>query len=326
MKTVIYTQRGNPTEMLTVMEQDARAPQPGEVRVEVLSTPIHNADVLQVTGLYGTLPPLPATPGGEAVGRVVEVGAGVTHLQVGSTVYVTTGSTWTQQITGPAAAFLPMPGGVDPDQLAMLVSSPATAWLMLENYVDLKEGDWIIQSAANSAVGSAVVQLARARGVRTINLVRREEVVQGLKDLGADVVLVGTDDIAERIRQATSGAEIKLAFDAIGGAVFGLLVDALSMGGTLVSYSQVLAEPAQIAPMDLIFKQITMAGFWLSQWFETASDADKQALFGQLVPLVASGQLKLAVDSAYSLDQIGEAVARSMGGRRNGKVMLHPND
>ena len=159
-----------------------------------------------------------------------------------------------------------------------------------------------------------------------MNIVRREEVVAELKALGADVVLVGTDDLVERIGAATEGASIPLAFDAIGGPLLGLLVKALGQGGTLVSYSQVLHEPSAITPADLIFKQITLRGFWLSQWFAEASPADKQALFGQLVPRVASGQLRLAVDSTYALDQITEAVARSMGGRRTGKVLLHPND
>ena len=91
------------------------------------------------------------------------------------------------------------------------------------------------------------------------------------------------------------------------------------------SFQAWVHEPAAITPADLIFKQITVTGFWLSQWFTDASDEDKQALFGQLVPLVASGQLTLAVDSIYPLDQVAEAVGRSMGGRRTGKVLLHPN-
>lgn len=324
MKTATFKTLGNPADVLEVVEVSARAPGPGEVQVDILSAPIHNADVLQIMGQYGTTPELPATPGGEAVGRVVALGAGVEHLAVGTTVFIAAGSTWAQQVTGPAAAFIPLPAG-DLDQLAMLVSSPATAHLLLQTYVELGEGDWVIQTAANSAVGSAVIQMAKARGLRTVNIVRRDEVVDELKALGADVVLVGTDDLAKRITEATRGAQINLALDAIGGPLIGLLVQALGMGGTLVSYSQVIQEPAAISPADLIFKQITLSGFWLSQWFAKASDADKQALFATLVPLVVSGQLTLAVDSTYPLEKLTDAVSRSMGGRRNGKVMLHPN-
>jgi len=324
MKTATSKALGNPTDVLEVIEVSARAPGPGEVQVDVLAAPIHNADVLQIMGLYGSKPQLPATPGGEGVGRVVAVGAGVEHLAVGTTVFISAGSTWAQQVTGPAGAFIPLPDG-DLDQLSMLVSSPATAHLLLQNYATLGEGDWVIQTAANSAVGSAVIQMAKARGLRTVNIVRRDEVVDELKALGADVVLVGTDRLAERVAGATGGAQIKLALDAIGGPLIGLLVEALGQGGTLVSYSQVVQEPAAISPAALIFKQITLSGFWLSQWFAEASDEDKQALFGTLVPLVVSGQLALAVDATYPLDQLTDAVSRSMGGRRNGKVILHPN-
>jgi NADPH:quinone reductase-like Zn-dependent oxidoreductase len=325
MKTAMYKTLGSPTDVLDVIEVSARAPGPGEVQVDVLSAPIHNADILQIMGLYGTVPELPATPGGEAVGRVVAVGPGVNHLAVGTTVFIAGGSTWAQQVTGPAAAFMPLPAG-DLDQLAMLVSSPATAHLLLQGYADLNEGDWVIQTAANSAVGSAVIQVAKARGLRTVNIVRRAEVVDDLKALGANIVLVGTDNLGERVAEATEGGHIKLALDAIGGPLIGLLVQTLGMGGTLVSYSQALEEPAAILPAALIFKQITLSGFWLSQWFAEASAADKQALFATLIPLVVSGQLKLPVDSTYPLDQLTDAVQRSMGGRRNGKVMLHPND
>lgn len=324
MKTALYAQLGNPADVLTVVDRAPRPLAAGEVRVDVLSAPIHNADVLQILGLYGRSPALPAVPGGEGVGRVVEVGDGVRDLAVGATVFITTGSTWAQQVVGPAQAFVPLPDG-DLDQLAMLVSSPASAHLMLSDFVELAAGDWVIQSAANSAVGSAVVQLAKARGLRTVNVVRREAVVAELEALGADVVLVGTDDLAARVEAATGGAPIKLALDAVGGPTFKGLIDTLSMGGTLVSYSQVVPEPAAVAPADLIFKQITMRGFWLSQWFTEASAADKQALFGTLIPLVASGRLRLAIDRIYPLDEIAAAVGDSMGGRRAGKILLHPN-
>ena len=147
-----------------------------------------------------------------------------------------------QEITAPASACIPLPPG-EIDQLAMLVSSPATAHLLLNKMVDLQPGDWVLQSAANSAVGSTVVQMAKARGLRTVNLVRRPEVVDGLKNLGADHVLVGTDDLVARIQAGTGGAPIPLALDAIGGETFSLLLKALSKGGTLVSYSQVVHEP-----------------------------------------------------------------------------------
>ena len=196
---------------------------------------------------------------------------------------------------------------------------------MLNNYQDLNEGDWIIQSAANSAVGSVVIQLARSRRIRTVNLVRRNEVVDDLRRLGADVVLVGTENLPERIHAATQGSPIKLALDAVGGPQLKFLAGALSRGGTLVSYSQVDLEPAHLVPADLIFKELTIAGFWLTLWFEGASSKEKQDLFQTLIPLVLDGTISMAVDTIYSLDDLQTAVSHSMGGRRSGKIILHPN-
>ena len=324
MKRAIYTQNGVPSEVLRIEEASPQPLGPHDARVEVLSAPIHNANLLQIQGLYGKAATLPAVPGGEAFGRVTEIGDAVSKLAIGTPVFITSGSTWATEVTAPAASFIPLPPG-DPDQLAMLISSPASALLMLENYVDLQDGDWVLQSAANSAVGSVVVQLAKSRGLRTVNLVRREEVVDDLKNLGADVVLVGSDNLPARIAEATQGAPIRLALDAVGGKQFKDLAGALSRGGTLVSYSQVELKPAEVVPADLIFKELKVAGFWLTLWFETASAEDKQRLFQTLIPLVASGSISMAVDSVAPLEELNSAVERSMAGRRRGKIVLRPN-
>ncbi len=324
MKIVTYNATGNPIDVLTVEERPARAPGQGEARVAILSAPIHNADLLKVQGQYGDAASLPATGGSEGVGRVLEVGEGVEHLSEGNLVFVAQGSTWAQEVTASAAYLIPVPEA-DHDQLAMLISSPASAHLMLTSFGDLREGDWVLQSAANSAVGSAVVQLARVRGLRTINVVRRPEVAEELRALGADAVLVGTQDLARRVQEVTGGAPVKLALDAVGGATFDALLDAVGKGATVVSYSQVVPESASVNASLLVFKGLTVTGFWLSEWFANASQEEVGALFGQLVPLVASGQLTTAVDSTYSLDELGDAVARAMDGKRNGKVLLHPN-
>ena len=192
----------------------------------MLSAPIHNANLLQIQGLYGKSAQLPDIPGGEAVGRISEVGDKVSGFEIGTLVFVTTGATWATEVVGPARSFIPLPPG-DPDQLAMLISSPASALLMLDSYVSLEKGDWILQSAANSAVGSVVVQLARARGLRTVNLVRRSEVVHDLEQWGLTSCWLArmTYHRALPLQLVVSPS---LALDAVGGSHFKDLVAALS--------------------------------------------------------------------------------------------------
>ncbi|MEO5962351.1 MAG: zinc-dependent alcohol dehydrogenase family protein, partial [Thermomonas sp.] len=195
-----YHQRGPvPQDVIAAEAFELPALQAGQALVEVVAAAINPSDVLTLTGHYGMLPPLPAVGGNEGVGRVVEVGADVSRLAPGQLVLLPIGSgTWTTHLIADAAQLLPLPAGADPRQLAMLTVNPPTASLLLSDFADLKPGDWVLQNAANSAVGGYVVQLAKARGLRTVNVVRREAACEAVRELGGDVVLVDGDDLAKR--------------------------------------------------------------------------------------------------------------------------------
>ena len=154
----------------------------GEVLVAVEAAPINPSDVLTLTGDYGMLPPLPAVGGNEGVGRVAALGAAPDgqpqHLSVGDLVLLPVGAgTWRSHLLADARRLVALPAGADPLQLSMLTVNPATAALLLSEFVALQPGDWVVQNAANSAVGGYLVQLARARGLRTVNVVRRDGAV-----------------------------------------------------------------------------------------------------------------------------------------------------
>ncbi len=330
LKYVELSQMGNPADVLEVKVERARALQSGEVRVKVLATPIHPSNLLQISGNYGYDPVLPSTPGSEGVGRVLETSAEVTHLAVGQLVLLTGVGTWRDQIVAPAASFIPLPDLGDPsseviEQLSMTAVNPLSALLMLTSFVDLKEGDWLVHSAANSAVGGYIIQLAKQRGIKTVNIVRREGLAEDLMSKGADVVLIDGPDLVAQIASATDGAPVALAIDAVGGETFTRLAKSLHYGGTVVSYSALSGKPATLSPAIIIFNDIRVRGFWLSKWFENAQMKEKQAAFGQIIPLVASGALKANVDSRFTVSEIKQAVERAAQRGRNGKVLIVPN-
>lgn len=327
---VEFSRMGNPADVLEVKTEMPRPLAEGEVRVRVLATPIHPSNLLQISGNYGVDPALPSTPGSEGIGRVIESSAAVTHLAVGQLVMLAGGGTWRQEMVGSAADFVPLPdlGPVTSDvieQLSMATVNPLTALLMLTTFVDLSEGDWIVHSAANSAVGGYIIQLAKQRGIKTINIVRREGLAEALKSKGADVVLIDGADLPERIAEATNDAPVSLAIDAVGGQTFGRLARSLTEGSTIVSYGALSGQPVTVSPALTIFSDIRIRGFWLSKWFQTASMAEKQAAFGQVIPLIASGALKADIDSRFSVSEIKQAVTRAAERGRSGKVLIVPN-
>lgn len=321
MKKVIYEEFGNPADVLKVVEEPSATLQPGEARAEVLRAPINPSDLIQIAGEYGVTPQLPAVAGNEGLGRIVEVaGSG---LDVGQLVLLPAGQgTWVSEVAAPVGHFVPLPEG-DVDQLSMLMVNPATAWLLLEQFVNLQPGDWVIQSAANSGVGGYVVQLCRARGVNLVNVVRRASAIPGLQELGAEHVLVDGPDLADRVRQMT-GAKMVLALDAVAGETFGRLGDTLQRGGTLVNYGAMSMQPCQVVAGSLIFRDVRVRGFWLVNWFESASKEARMETYGALTQMVLKGELFAPIDRHFTLEEIREAAAYTWKGGRAGKVLVAP--
>jgi mitochondrial enoyl-[acyl-carrier protein] reductase / trans-2-enoyl-CoA reductase len=297
----------------------------GQALVAVLAAPINPSDVLTLTGQYGLLPPLPAVGGSEGVGRVVELGPDTKGPAVGQTVLLPPGGgTWATHVVAPAARLIPLPNEADPKQLAMLTVNPPTASLLLSDFAALQAGDWVIQNSANSGVGSYVVQLARLRGFKTVNVVRRESAVAGVQAQGGDVVLVDGEDLAERVKAATGGAAIKLGIDAVGGKATMRLAACLAEGAAIVNYGALSGEPCIVSPRELVFRDVSLKGFWLARWFRTTPQPQQLALLTELAGLIAAGQLSAPIEATYGVAQIKEAVAAAAAGERRGKILITP--
>lgn len=320
-----YQQRGPaPQEVIAAVDLQLPAPASGQARVKVLAAPINPSDVLTLTGEYGMLPPLPAIGGSEGVGRVEELGPQVADLKVGQLVLLPAGcGTWVSHLNAPANKLIPLPEA-DPLQLAMLTVNPPTASLLLSQFVDLKPGDWVIQNAANSGVGSYLIQLARLRGFKTINVVRRESALAGVQTEGGDVVLVDGADLAQRVQAASAGAKVRLGIDAVGGEATDHLAACLCEGGVLVNYGMMSRQPCQVSPASIVFRDVSLRGFWLAKWFKTATPAERMKVFGELTQLIAGGKLHTRVAATYNLSQIKAAVAAAASGERAGKILIVP--
>ena len=320
-----YQQRGPaPQDVIEAIEFELPAPAAGEVLLKVLAAPINPSDVLTLTGEYGLLPPLPAIGGNEGVGRVETLGAGVSNLKVGQTVLLPPGSgTWVSHMLAKASKLIALPDA-DPQQLCMLTVNPPTALLLLKNFVDLQPGEWLIQNAANSGVGTYLVQMAKARGLKTVNVVRRESAVAEVQAEGGDVGLVDGPDLHKRVKAATDGAAIRLGIDAVGSTSTDNLAKCLSEGGELINYGLMSGKPCQVSSDSLIFRNAHLRGFWLLKWYQNATPAEQMAVFGELIGLIASGQLKSKIAATYDVSEIKQAVAAATGGERGGKILIVP--
>lgn len=300
-------------------------PPPGsrEVVVELAYAPINPADLNVIEGTYGSLPSLPATVGMEGVGVVAQTGADVQRLRPGQRVILLDYlGTWSTLALCHEDQLFPVPDDVPFEQAAMLKVNPSTAWRMLRDFVDLKPGDWIIQNAANSGVGHAVIQIAKAQSIRTVNLVRREEVVGELKRAGADVVVVEPDGITEAVIEDMKGVQPRLALNAVGGKSAKNLMKVLAVDGCMVTYGGMAREPISVGAGQLIFRNLRVVGFWISSWYRTAGADEREEMFANLLQLCRAGALHAPVEKAYPLNAFQEAITHAAGYRRNGKILI----
>ena len=320
---LVYSQYGNPLEVVELQEQELAAPQASEVLLEAKFAPINPADLNTIEGKYPVRPPLPAVPGIEGVGIVAEVGPEVKRLRKGSVVIMPHGlGTWREAALVAEDSLIEIDPEGPLEQAAMLKINPPTAWRMLHDFVSLKPGDWMIQNAANSGVGRATIQIAKELGIRTVNLVRRPELVEELKAEGGDVVLVEGEELRTQIADATGGAKLKLAFNSVGGESALNVANTLANGGVIVTFGAMSKQPLRIPNGLLIFKDLSWRGFWLTRWYQQASVEERDAMFAKLVPMARSGALKTKIERTYSLAEAKAAIARALEGKREGKILF----
>jgi NADPH:quinone reductase-like Zn-dependent oxidoreductase len=173
-------------------------------------------------------------------------------------------------------------------------------------------------------VGLYLVQLARDRGYRTVNIVRREDATEVVLETGGDVVLLEGEDLARRVSAATERAEIRLGIDAVGGAATGHLADCLCESATLVNYGRMSGEPCVVRPEAFVFRDLTLRGFWLASWFQRAPEERRRAVIGEIAGLIATGKLHARIQATYDVSDIKEAVAAAASSGRSGKILIVP--
>jgi NADPH:quinone reductase-like Zn-dependent oxidoreductase len=323
-KRAIHEDYGKPRDVLRVIETPQEEPGAGEVIVRLEAAAMHIADLRTIEGADTFRYPLPRTPGFEGIGHVVRVGPGVTRWREGDRVFPALGAgTFCEELRCKADACLPAPPG-DAIQLSLLTVNGPTAEVLLEDFAALQSGDWLIQNAANSSCGRYLIRLAQLKAVRTVNVVRRAELIPELLALGADIVVLDGPDLAIRVAEATGGAPIKLGIDAVSGPATQRIAECLAADSPLVSYGSMSNQRCEI-DFYLMFRQgITLHGLSFVRQFRHRSAEQVRALYARLADLMAQGVLVAKIAAVYPLERIVAACehAAGCGEDREGKVII----
>jgi NADPH:quinone reductase-like Zn-dependent oxidoreductase len=325
MKAIVCDHWGEPEEVLQIRDVPEPTPGPGQVLVRMIASPINPSDLMTVRGKYGRQPALPATPGFEGVG-VVEAGKGLLARRVlGRRVAVlnSTSGNWQEKVVIPARQAVPVPRELTDEQAAMFFVNPASALAMTRDVLRVPRGDWLLQTAAGSALGRMVIRLGKTFGFRTLNVVRRREQAEELRRAGGDAVIATNEEaLLERVHALTEGQGVRFAIDAVGGTTGTEVIHTLGRGGRLLVYGTLAGEPIAIDPRVLLVGQKRVEGFWLSEWVRDQNLLTMLLLFRRIGRLMRSGELLAEVGASFPLDDVRAAVRQAALPGRQGKVLL----
>jgi NADPH:quinone reductase-like Zn-dependent oxidoreductase len=326
MRQLQLVAHGDPSDVIELHTVSEPALGQEDVLISMEAAPLNPSDFLLVRGIYGVRPPaFPFSVGAEGVGRVTQTGSKVDVALQGKRVLILPTyeqGTWADQVVVPVRNLVPMRDEADPLQLSMIGINPVTAYLVLNRYVSLMPGDWIGQTAANSAMGQYVIRLAKLTGVKTLNVVRREEAAEQVRQWGGDRVVLQGDNLHKDIEEALDGKTLSLVLDTVGGTPVGELAKSLKTGGAIVVYAMQSGQFPAISPKDLFYRGLSLHGFWLANWLRTAPRTEIQEMYQKLGDLVADGSLWAAVEHVYPLEQFKDAIEHSLRSNRSGKILF----
>ncbi|XP_026679612.1 enoyl-[acyl-carrier-protein] reductase, mitochondrial isoform X3 [Diaphorina citri] len=316
-KKLVFHEFGEPVKVVNVVEEELPKVMSTEVVVKMLVAPVNPADINTIQGVYPIKPTLPAVPGFEGVGEVVEVGSDVSSLAVGDHVIPDTQhlGTWRNYGKFNHDVLMKVPKDIALTEISGITSNPCTAYRMLKDYNSLSPGDVVIQNGANSACGQNVIQIARHWGLKTINIVRNRDDIDKLKSylksLGADYVF--TEEELRNISRDASIPKPKLALNCVGGNSATNLLRTLVSKGVMVTYGGMSREPVQIPTSAFIFKDITLRGHWMTRWQkENKESAERKSMMNELTEMMRTGKLAAPAHKFVTLKNFQEALMNTM--------------
>jgi NADPH:quinone reductase-like Zn-dependent oxidoreductase len=339
-RSMTIARSGGPAS-LALVEDQARDPGPGEIRVRAHAAGVNFADLFCAYGLYEAAPPPPFVCGFEVAGVVEAVGEGVDNRNVGDRVIqVTRFGGYADHVTAPAYLSLPLPDGASFEEGAAFPTVFTTAWYALDVLGHLKDGMRVLVHAAAGGVGTAALQLCKRFDVEVFATCSTQK-LDVAKEHGADVVIDYTrENFARVIRDHTGGSGVDLVLDSIGGDVFKKSYDLLNPRGHLVSFGAATLTPSskrlspvgwaklgldyvrrpRLDPLQMVGENKTVSGFNLVHLTEDRP-LIAQAM-STLGALYEEGTIAPVLGKTFAFEDAGDALEHLRNRSSVGKVVL----
>ncbi len=322
MKAIVLKDKGGP-EVLRMQEVPDPVPGPEEVLVELRSSAVNRADLLQRMGLYPGPPMTHEIPGLEFAGTVVEAGARVTEHAVGDAVMgISNGGCYAERLAVHERQAMAVPEALALEDAGALPEVFITAWDALVRQGGLTSGRWALVHAGASGVGSAAIQIAKVIGAK-IAVTASAGKHEACRSLGADVVIdYRSEDFVQRMAEATGGAGVDVILDVVGGDYLPRNLEALRTDGRIVQVGVLAGKPVPFDVGALMRKRATLIGTTLRARPIEAKIAITREFAAQMLSHVAAGRLAPLIDSRYPLAEVAAAHERMAANANAGKLVL----
>lgn len=320
MKEVIFEQTGLPEEVLVLKESPTPSPKPTEVLIRVTARNINPSDLMFIRGMYGITPQLPSSAGFEACG-VVEQSDAAGAIAVGTRVMFTAIGTWREYVCVPAQLVIPVPDRMSDEIACQAFVNPMTAYGMIEKS-KIQAGEWLLITAGASAFGKFAIQMAKAKGIKVACTVRHEAQKELLKGLGADLVVNTEKEKLQKVVMTETEGGVTVIFDAVGGVLGAKALACLKNGGKMMVFGLLSLENIPLNSGLLIFKDLSVEGFWLTTYIESLDHEARAHAFQQVFGFLIQHSDKVDVAGKFSLEEFKEAIAAYETAGRNGKILL----
>ncbi|KAJ2945614.1 hypothetical protein O0L34_g437 [Tuta absoluta] len=294
-KQLVYTQFGDPLSVVKFRESIVRDVKETEVLVRMLAAPVNPSDLNTIQGVSTSLPELPTIPGDEGVGNVVEIGKKVSKVNIGDRVIITKPrlGTWRYYGIFDELDLFKISPNIPLPEASMITAAPSTAYRLIKDFYTVRHGETIVQNAANSSVGQSVIQIARALGINTFNIVAThcqfEAVKENLNRLGAAGSVFTLEEAEQMTNFTTSLRQPILGLNCLGGRYEDVLLRLLAKNGAMVYYGSCYnsVQCKRCWRPDLAYDR-----FDIVEWYKTATCLEKSRMISNIAQLIATGKFK----------------------------------
>lgn len=316
---LVYKEYGEPVEVLQKEIEELSEPKNKEVLLKMIASPVNPADINTIQGKYPSKPSLPAVPGNEGVGQVIKVGREVSDFAEGDHVILIRNNlgTWRSHLISSIDNILKVPKKLGLVEAATLTVNPCTAFRMLRDFITLKPGDTVIQNGANSACGQNIIQICKAWGIRTVNIVRNRPNIDELKEcltqLGASYVLTEEELRKTDIFKTGKIEKPKLGLNCVGGQNALEVMRHLQNSSPFVTYGGMSREPVTVPTSALIFKDIQIRGFWMTRWAKNPNNyLERMEMFEELISMMTNNELLAPVHEIVNFNNYKDAIENTL--------------